>query len=149
MTDTTFPNKVLRVPFSDESMARAKGIILRAKSEQVTAVDATGTLMDGGVVSHPGKIRRMYLVIGDTMDTAETMTVDILRTPKGSGTPASILSGVITINAAMGEGIVEVLRYLAAETFLTPGDRLTVTRDYTTGGGTDTAPGNAVIVEWG
>lgn len=121
-------------PFSGQSRDRVMSRILKMHHDQGAGADGTADLL--GIVTQAGKVQYLEITIGTACETSESMTIDVLLNG------VSILSAPYDISDLAGAAKYEVP--LAAVTNVAVGDVFTVTRAWTTGGGSDTLNGTRV-----
>lgn len=88
--------------FADYQQGRFEGERLNAYQATV----ATG-ILDGMVIDRPGRVRSLKAKLLTT-GTAGQTDVDVLKVPRGSATPASILNAALVIDNADADGTLAV-----------------------------------------
>lgn len=134
-------------PFSKASIKYLVRKIHQAVSEQKTAATLAASLMNGGVVSYPGVIKAIAIVLGPAAPASgESMVFDVLK----NGT--SVLTSAYTYDstkAALAGSIVDLTNLIdPTKAAVGIGDKLEVTRTYTAGGGPTPMTHTRVFVEF-
>ena len=131
-------------PFNGAGIRYLVRKLTAAFSEQKTAATLATSLMNRGVVTHPGKIEEILLTTGPAAcDASESMVFDVLK--NGS----SILTATYTYDSTVTPGQHSLMSLLdPTKAVLAVGDKLEVSRTYTAGGTPTPMTHTRVDVEW-
>ena len=138
--------KDLHTPFSGPTLSKVMAYVLGLiKSEQKTAADLSASLMVNGIITQDRKVRELWCQLSAQFEASETMTIDVLV--NGVSILDSVLSLDGTSDADTQIPFTLSSAFIDAGQMLYVGDVVTVTRNWTTGGGVDTTPANVVVME--
>ncbi len=131
--------KDLHTPFNGVTIEKVMGIMQRCVHEQAIAADDVARAMPGASpANHSGKVRSIFIVLAVLPASGETMSYDVLVNG------VSILSAPFVASDTTAK-YVELTVPAAAQ--INEGDLVTVTRDYTAGGG-PAMTYNTIGIEW-
>jgi hypothetical protein len=143
---STLNKNNFHTPLSGDSQVKLMGHLLKGRSEQAAAADAADGAMIGATpLTQRSNKFKLEFFCARLAAAGESMSVDVLRAPVAGGAAASILTApfVYDNTKAIGWHPLPV----AAGTVLNAGDIITVTRDYTAGGGPTPIGANVVQLE--
>jgi hypothetical protein len=133
--------KDMHTPFNSATITKLMGIMQRCVHEQATAADDAARALPGASpANHSGKVRSIFIVLAVLPASGESMSYDVLVNG------VSILSApFVATDTSVTEKYTELTVPAAAQ--INEGDLVTVTRDYTAGGGPAMTK-NTIGVEW-
>lgn len=133
--------KDLHTPFTSHTIEKLMGVIQRCTHEQaVAADDAARALPGASPARHSGRVRSIFVVLAVLPASGESMSYDVLVNG------ASILTAPVVVDSTYTDKYIE-FSVLAGGAQISIGDLVTVTRDYTAGGG-PAMTNNSISVEW-
>lgn len=132
--------KDLHTPFTSHTIEKLMGVIQRCTHEQaVAADDAARALPGASPARHSGKVRSVFATLAVLPASGESMSYDVLVNG------ASILTAPVVVDSTYTDKYIELFAIAGAQ--ISIGDLVTVTRDYTAGGG-PAMTNNSISVEW-
>lgn len=137
----TLTKKDLHTPFTSKTIEKLLAHFDKAWSEQATATDATLAVVNGTPVARAGKVRSIVFLADNACAAGESMVVDVLKNG------VSILSATFTYDSTKSANTLYELS-VTTDAELAVGDVLTVSRDYTAGGGPTPLVNTKVVIFW-
>lgn len=132
---------LINVPFTDQNVAKFFGQMHKQSSVQATAADLSASHL--WIADFDGVVGDLYAQLTAAIASGESMSYDVLK--NGS----SILSAPLVVSGVTAaKTLVDLYPSIDPTKYgFVKGDKFTVTRDYTAGGGATPMADNVVTME--